>query len=82
MFKIVHGFDRLSFDDFFTLSRNTRTRGHSLKLHKYHSRLDIRKYFFSQRVVDEWNCLPESLVFSNSVNVFKNGIDRYFSDSG
>ena len=40
------------------------------------------KYFFSQRVVDEWNNLPESLVYANSVNIFKNGIDAYFSDNG
>ena len=82
VFKIVHGFDRLSFDDFFTLSQSTRTRGHSLKLRKSFSRLDIRKYSFSQRVVDEWNDLPASLVYASSVNVFKNGVDRYFSDCG
>ena len=82
VFKIVHGFDRLSFDNFFNLSHNNYTRGHGLKLRKDFSRLDIRKYFFSQRVVDEWNNLPESLVYANSVNIFKNGIDAYFSDNG
>ena len=46
MFKIVHGFDRLSFDDFFTLYGNSRTRGHGLKLRKNYSRLDVRKFSF------------------------------------
>ena len=73
---------RMSFDNFFNLSHNNHTRGHGLKLRKDFSRLDIRKYFFSQRVVDEWNILPESLVYANSVNIFKNGIDAYFSDNG
>jgi hypothetical protein len=82
VFKIVHGFDRLSFQDFFTFSHNTHTRGHGLKLHKVFSRLDTRKYFFSQRVVEDWNDLPESLVYSRSVNAFKNGIDAYFSNKG
>ena len=82
VFKIVHGFDKLVFDDFFTLSHNTRTRGHGLKLHIHRSRLDVRKYFFSRRVVQEWNTLPAEVVYSSSVNAFKNGIDAHFSTSG
>ena len=39
VFKIVHGFDRLSFDNFFNLSHNNYTRGHGLKLRKDFSRL-------------------------------------------
>ena len=36
------------------------------------------KNFFSQRVVNEWNELPESVVLSNSVNGFKNALDKHF----
>ena len=82
VFKIVHGFDKLKFDDFFTLSDYSGTRGHSLKLRKGFSRLDLRKFSFSQRVVDEWNSLPETLVHVDSVNAFKNGLDRYLCDCG
>jgi len=82
VFKIVHGFDKLVFNDFFTLSHNTRTRGHGLKLHSRRSRLDVRKYFFSSRVVKEWNGLPEEVVYASSVNAFKNRIDAHFSASG
>ena len=64
---------------FFTLSHNTRTRGHGLKLHSRRSRLDVRKYFFSSREVKEWNGLPEEVVYASSVNAFKNRIDAHFS---
>ena len=82
VFKIVHGFDGLCFDSFFKFARFTKTRGHRFKLEGKRCRLDVRKYFFSQRVVDEWNCLPESVVTSTSVNSFKNSIDKFFGSHG
>jgi len=53
-------------------------RGHEKKLAKDRSRLDSRKFFFSQRVVNEWNSLPAKVVNSESVNSFKNAYDRYY----
>jgi len=38
--------------------------------------LDIRKYVFIQRVVNNWNGLPAKVVNSKSVNAFKNAYDR------
>ena len=49
-----------------------RTREHSLRLKKEYSRPDVRKYFFSQRIVNEWNALPPDVLNSESVNEFKN----------
>ena len=39
--------------------------------------LDIRKYFFSQRVVNAWNSLPQKIVDADSVNSFKNRLDEF-----
>jgi len=36
-----------------------RTRGHSWKIVKQRNCLDLRKYFFSARVVDGWNRLDQ-----------------------
>ena len=44
---------------------------------KEQCRLDMRKYSFSQRVINEWNKLPNDYVNASSVNIFKNRIDRY-----
>ena len=52
-------------------STDSRTRGHSLKLMKHRSRLDLRKYFFSERVVNRWNELDEETVTATTVNMFK-----------
>jgi hypothetical protein len=64
-----------------TLVRNldTRTRGHSCKLSVQRCQYDIRKYSFCNRVVGMWNALPEHVVNSASLNVFKNGLDKHWN---
>ena len=49
-------------------------RGHSKKLFKRRSRLDIGKFAFSNRIVDRWNSLSECCVTCNSINCFKSHI--------
>lgn len=77
VFKMIKGLNKTDYRKFFTLVRNNRTRGHRYKFIKNRSRLDIRKHFFSQRVVNEWNALPEIVVESESVNSFKNNYDKF-----
>ena len=60
------------------LTQHRVTRGHSLKLQKYHSRLDTRKYFFSNRIINPWNSLPEHIVQAPTLNVFKNKLDKHW----
>ena len=79
VFKILRGFSKVDYRHFFQLVDNSKTRGNKYKLVKSRSRLDIRKHFFSQRVVNEWNKLPDSVVEAESVNSFKNKYDSYVS---
>ena len=67
---------------FFTVKEERMTRGHGVTLAKTQCRLDIRKFSFSQRTVNEWNILSADCVCASSVNILKNKIDIYLRRAG
>ncbi len=77
VYKILHGFlEGVQWQDFFQVDDNSRLRGHPLKLRKNRSRLHLRKFTFSQRVVNMWNDLP-AVVTASSVKMFKNKLEAH-----
>ena len=57
--------------------RFTRRTNKPFNLAKPHGRLDIRRNFYSVRVVDEWNKLPTSIQNAATVDQFKEGYDKF-----
>jgi len=67
---MAHGSSAIPLTDMFQIDSTGRTRRHSLKLVKCRCNKDIRKYFFSHRVVSKWNMLAKT------VNGFKTKLER------
>ena len=82
VFKILNGYENIYRNMFFSLKKDSRTRGHQVKLVKDQCRLDIRKHSFSQRTINEWNKLSTDCVTASSVNMFKNKVDTYLRRAG
>ena len=77
LFKMYKGYTSVHFESLFTLDCNNQgTRGHLAKLSKPRCQKDVRKYFFSHRVINRWNALDGETVSSSSINAFKNRLNK------
>ena len=75
VYKMLFGLVSLDFGMFFNLSPAENTRGHRYKLLLPSCNTDIRKYFFSVRIIKVWNELPASTDFG-SLGRFINSISK------
>ena len=75
VYRMKQGYSKLCFEDFFDIDTSKRTRGHSCKLIKSRCNKDLRRFFFSQRVVNRWNKLSDDTVSAPSLISFKNKLN-------
>ena len=65
--------------NFLSKSTFSTTRGHNFKLFIQHANINIRKWFFSIRIVDILNRLPSSVVNAPSVLCFEKRLNKFWA---
>ena len=84
-YKLLHptiGYDK-TLPHFLKLSETTKVkglRGTSKKLYKPSHNDTIKKHEFSQRIITNWNSLPENIVSAKDVWDFEKRLDAHWAD--
>jgi hypothetical protein len=82
-YKVVEGKDRVDPATWFTMCRpaddgvTTRRQGGYRNVEANKWRGEIRRNFWSVRVVDPWNSLPDEIKQQDTLNGFKNSLDNF-----
>ena len=63
----------------FRENMNMSLRGHEFTLEHKRLSCPARIYFFANRIVNNWNSLPNHVVNAGSLNIFKNSLDRLWA---
>jgi len=79
-FQYLKGAYRKDGEGLFTRVCRDRTRGNGSKLKEGRFRLDVKKKFFTMRVVKHWNRLPREAVAAPSLKVVKARLDGALSN--
>jgi len=79
-FRYLKGAYRKAGDNHFSKACCDRTRRNGFRLREGRFRLDVRKKFFTMRVVKCWNRLPREVGEAPSLETFKAGLDGALSN--
>jgi len=79
-YKIVTGIYDVEVTPKLYLAHLLVTRGNDLRLLKGRAKYNLRKFYFTNRIVNLWNSLPNNVVLSESLNVFKSRLDKFWQN--
>ena len=77
-YKIVHNLYDTEVRQGILQMSSTGRRGHTKKLFKKRVGKEVRKNFFSIRIVDMWNDLPQNIIDAPSIKCFEARLDKYW----
>jgi hypothetical protein len=77
VYKIVSG-KYVCTAPLFKFSNFQGTRGNDYKTETTRTHFDLRKYYFTNRIVNIWNSLPNDIVKACMTNQFKNKLDKFW----
>ena len=78
-YKILNNiYDPLTTKTLKNLNKDLTTRSHPFKLYKPRVNTNKYHYFFTNRIINTWNNLPENVVMAETINSFKNRLDKHW----
>lgn len=83
MYKVLSGKDKVDYRRWFELAQpregasSTRSTSGTHNVKRNEGRHDLRKNFWSVRVCDDWNNLPDLVKQQPTTNCFKNSLDNW-----
>jgi len=80
VFKILHGYYNNINNIALLPHIDVATRGNKYKLYQSSVKYDLRKHFFTNRVVSLWKSLPNVVVDSDSINCCKSRLDKFWNN--
>ena len=79
IFKILSGQNRMDKNKFFPQASGP-TRGHKWKIFKSRVDTELRQRVLSIRAINDWNSLSANVVEADTLNAFKNRLDKHWEN--
>ena len=76
VFKWVKGINKENIDQVLEITSQDRTRGNGYKVEKLRFGTDLGRYWFTNRVENDWNRLGRHVVSAESIDSFKRRLDE------
>ena len=82
MYKSTHGVIDIDSREYLIKHFESRTRGrHQFKFRVLYANKDVFKFSFFPKTIADWNCLPEAIVSSTSLENLNIGYQVFLTNS-